>query len=84
MFSLSHACHGVTGHEQWDLRFLRRGSLKIEAQRPSLDCWLTKHDPALSRGVGSEATTTSWLGITSLLGETEPPLHGWGSPSTKW
>lgn len=64
-----------------------RGSLEpeMEAPRPSLAGG--KQDPALGGGVGREATPTSWLGVTPLLGETQPhsrglPFHkGQRSPS---
>lgn len=64
------------GHQQRGSRFLRRrlpgdGGSEAQLALPAN----TKHDPALSRGVGREATTASWLGITSLQGETQPPIH---------
>lgn len=76
MFSLSHACHGVSRPPAAGSQVPEKGlpgDGGSETQ-PGLSA-NTKHDPALSR-VGREATTTSWLGITSLLGETQPPLHG--------
>lgn len=51
----------------------------MEAPRPSPAG--SRLDPALGNGGGRKATSPSWLGITPLLGETQP--HSRGLPSTK-
>lgn len=81
MFPLSHACEGLSGPRAVESRVHEKGIPGDGGSEAQLGLWVhTKHDPALHRGAGKEATATSWLGITSLLGKTQPPLPGRAHP----
>lgn len=72
MFPLSHACEGLSGPRTVESRVHEKGIPGDGGSEAQLGLWVhTKHDPALHRGAGKEATATSWLGITSLLGKTQ-------------
>lgn len=82
MFFLPHACRGVSRPRAVGSQPPEKGLPGDEGSGAQLGLWVhAKHDSVLHRGAEREATTISWLGTTSLLGETHDTptgltLHG--------